>query len=71
MSPFMANIHDRMPVIIGSENWAAWLGEEPCEAAALLVPFPAERMTLWPVDKRVGNVKNNDEKLTDRIKLAG
>ena len=26
----------------------------------MLGPYPAERMTMWPVDKRVGNVKNND-----------
>ena len=66
----MEPIHDRMPVIIGPENWTAWLGEEPCEPEKLLVPFPAERMSLWPVDKRVGNVKNNDASLTDPIKVS-
>src|SRR5438477_624149 len=63
----VGDIHDRMPVIIGPEHWAAWLGEEPCDPASLLKPFPAERMTLWPVSKRVGSVKNNDPALTDRV----
>ncbi len=63
----VGEVHDRMPVIIGTENWAAWLGEEPCDPAALLKPFPPERMTLWPVSKRVGSVKNNDPALTDRV----
>ena len=65
----IGNIHNRMPVILGPENWAPWLGEESCEAAALLLPFPSEHMTMWPVNKRVGNVKNNDAGLIDRVSL--
>jgi putative SOS response-associated peptidase YedK len=34
------------------------------------VPYPAERMTMWPVDKRVGNVKNNDPSLIEPIPTA-
>jgi len=29
----------------------------------MLVPYPSERMTCWPVSMRVGNVKNNDPSL--------
>jgi putative SOS response-associated peptidase YedK len=29
----------------------------------LLAPCPAEDMAMWPVDKRVGNVRNNDPAL--------
>ena len=42
--------------------------EDPADAAALkalLVPYPAEKMTLWPVGKRVGSVKNNDPSLIE------
>jgi putative SOS response-associated peptidase YedK len=64
----MAPFHDRMPVIIGSEDWAAWLGEEPLEhPITLLRPFPPERMTMWPVGKAVGNVKNQAAGLAERI----
>jgi len=57
-----------VPVIVGAEDWAAWLGEEPiADPAALLRPFPAERMTMWPVDKRVGNVKNQGRELVERV----
>jgi putative SOS response-associated peptidase YedK len=66
----VAEVHDRMPVIIGPKNWAAWLGEEPSEPTGLLKPFPPERMTLWPVSKRVGNVKNNDPALTDPVTVG-
>jgi putative SOS response-associated peptidase YedK len=68
-----AEVHNRMPVILPPETWTEWLAEEPADEAALkemLVPYPAERMTMWPVDKRVGNVKNNDPSLIESISIA-
>jgi putative SOS response-associated peptidase YedK len=65
-----AEIHDRMPVILPPEAWPVWLGEEAGDAErlkALLAPYPAEGMTAWPVDKRVGNVKNNDPELIEPV----
>src|SRR5215472_854943 len=44
----VATIHDRMPVILPPEHWAAWLGEAgatPPELKAMLKPCPPERMT--------------------------
>src|SRR5689334_18018949 len=58
-----AEIHNRMPVVLGHQVWSEWLGEEPVDLPrlkALLAPYPAEGMTCWPVSNRVGNVKNND-----------
>jgi putative SOS response-associated peptidase YedK len=66
----LSSIHDRMPVIIDSDDWPAWLGETsatPADLKSLLRPFPAERMTLWPVDKKVGNVKNEGPELAEKI----
>jgi putative SOS response-associated peptidase YedK len=64
----MAPIHDRMPVILGAEDWAAWLGEEPLEhPITLLRPFPPERMTMWPVSKAVGNVTNQGAELAEPV----
>src|SRR3954470_24860891 len=65
-----AQVHNRMPVILRSEEWAEWIGEEPTDEVRLkgmLGPYPAERMTLWPVDKRVGNVRNNDASLIEPV----
>jgi putative SOS response-associated peptidase YedK len=59
---FLADVHDRMPVLLTPESWAAWLGEIDVttdDLKALFVPFPSARMAKWPVDKRVGNVRNN------------
>ena len=65
-----AELHNRMPVVLKSETWAVWLGEEaadPSELKSLLTPFPSEQMTCWPVSARVGNVRNNDPGLIEPI----
>jgi putative SOS response-associated peptidase YedK len=59
-------LHDRMPALIAPDNWAAWLGEteatEP-ELKALLRPYPDKAMAFWPVDRKVGNIKNDSPDL--------
>jgi putative SOS response-associated peptidase YedK len=53
---------DRMPVILAEIDWPKWLGEEPAseqDLLALLKPCPDEA----PVDKMVGNVRNNGPQL--------
>jgi putative SOS response-associated peptidase YedK len=69
-----AQLHDRMPVILGREVWPEWLGEEPADPSrlkALLAPYPSEEMMCWPVSARVGNVKNNDASLIEPEAVAG
>jgi putative SOS response-associated peptidase YedK len=65
-----AEIHDRMPVILSPDAWPAWLGEEPVDRdrlKGLLAPYPADDMMMWPVDRRVGNVRNNDPSLIEPV----
>jgi putative SOS response-associated peptidase YedK len=62
----MAELHNRMPVILGEGDWGKWLGEEPAaeqELLALLKPCPDEWLKIWPVDKKVGNVRNKGAEL--------
>jgi putative SOS response-associated peptidase YedK len=62
----VAPVHDRMPVILAERDWPLWLGEQPSTEAALralLRPCPPEALTVWPVTRRVGNVRNNDATL--------
>ena len=64
----VAELHDRMPVILAAENWGAWLGERAAdleELKSLLRPYPADDMVIWPVDRRVGNVNNKDPSLIE------
>ncbi len=68
-----AELHNRMPAIIAPEAWPAWLGEEPADEAqlkALLAPYPSDHMICWPVNARVGNVKNNDPTLIEPVAIA-
>lgn len=59
-------LHARMPVLLGPDCWSAWLGEIPAdetELKAMLRPYPGAAMTFWPVDRRIGNVKNDNPDL--------
>lgn len=54
--------HGRMPVLLDANHWPAWLGEVPLTDAglkALLKPYPDAGMVFWPVDRRVGNARND------------
>lgn len=58
----VADIHDRMPVILRPEDEAVWLNRElrdPARLLPLLQPYPARKMTAYPVSPLVGNVKND------------
>ena len=57
----VADIHDRMPVILAPDDYAQWLqGADAKALTALLRPFPAQRMQAYPVSTRVNNPRNND-----------
>ena len=68
-----APIHDRMPVILAPESYGRWLGEEPADPVHLLKmlkPFPADRVTAFPIGPRIGNVKNDDAALIEPVAAA-
>ena len=59
---FMANIHNRMPVILPPEAYAQWLDptiRNPESLADLLRPYPAEAMTAHTVSTLVNNPRND------------
>jgi putative SOS response-associated peptidase YedK len=53
----IAEIHDRMPVILPKEAEAAWLHGDVAEANALVKPY-AEPVALRAVSRTVSNVNN-------------
>ena len=62
----MAELHDRMPVILDEADWPKWLGEETAtneELLAMLRPSPDQVLKVWPVDNKVGNVRNRGAEL--------
>jgi hypothetical protein len=52
--------------ILDEKDWSKWLGEEPAteqELFALLRPCPDERLKIWPIDNKVGDVRNTGREL--------
>ena len=66
----LGHLHERMPVVLEPEDWAAWLGESPGDPAALLRPSAAPLRT-WPVSARVNSVRNNGPELAEPVVLEG
>ena len=60
----VAQIHDRMPLILAKTAYERWLGAE-ADPHDLLVTFPAESMTMWPISTRVNKPENDDASLLD------
>ena len=59
----LADIHDRMPVILSSDNYDLWLDpafRSTASVTEMLKPFDAALMRRYPVSTRVNNVQNED-----------
>jgi putative SOS response-associated peptidase YedK len=65
----VADIHDRMPVILAPEDYARWLGEEP-DPGDLMRPFPAGLMRMWPISTRVYKPENDDPSILEPVELS-
>ena len=58
---FMAELHDRMPVILDQTLWELWLNPQELEPAALtelLIPCPSDWLARTAVSSLVNNVRN-------------
>jgi putative SOS response-associated peptidase YedK len=58
----MGAIHDRMPVILHSRDYAKWLDpspQTPENLQPLIKPFPAEAMTAYPVSTLVNKATSD------------
>jgi len=65
-SPLVAPIHDRMPVMIAPEHWAAWLARANQDAASLaplMQGLPDDALQAWPVSRAVSRSSNEGEEL--------
>jgi putative SOS response-associated peptidase YedK len=63
----MAPIHDRMPVMIPREHWAAWLArdrQDPATLEPLMHGLPEGAMQAWKVGREVGRASSDGEALT-------
>jgi putative SOS response-associated peptidase YedK len=63
----MAEIHSRMPVVLGSEAWEPWLDPRATAAdlASLLVPCPDEVLLARPASSLVNDPRNDGPDLLE------
>jgi putative SOS response-associated peptidase YedK len=65
----LADVHDRMPVILAPENYGGWLNpsmRDVARAVDLLKPFDSCLMKRYPVSTRVNQVANDDPECSPR-----
>lgn len=64
----MAQIHDRMPVILPTSAWATWLDCDVDDLdllGRLLVPSPPQIIAMHPISTEVNSVRNNGPQLIE------
>lgn len=65
-NPLLAEVHDRMPVILDREDEERWLSPGPLppqDLARILAPYPASAMAKAAVSDRVNSPAADDESL--------
>ncbi len=65
----LTEIHERMPLVLPPDRWAAWLDPAEEDVETLAVPTPPEvvqALELRPVGTAVNNVANNGPELVAR-----
>jgi putative SOS response-associated peptidase YedK len=70
----LAQVHDRMPLVLAPSAWDTWLDPDTdasADAVAALLAPPApelvSRLALRPVSPRVNNVRNNGPELIEPL----
>jgi putative SOS response-associated peptidase YedK len=64
----IAEIHDRMPVVLdeqAAEDWMNSRERDPLSLKRLLVPAPADLLVMRPASPLVNSVKNDSRDLLD------
>jgi putative SOS response-associated peptidase YedK len=66
----VGHIHDRMPLLVERERYAAWLDptvSDPALLMDLLVPAAPGRLEAYPVSTAVNNVRHNGPELVEPL----
>src|SRR5262245_54727416 len=65
----VAQIHNRMPAVLEPRSYERWLSTE-ADPHDLLITYPSEPMTMWPISTRVNKPENDDATLLDRTERS-
>ncbi|MEO8570568.1 MAG: SOS response-associated peptidase [Chloroflexota bacterium] len=66
----LADLHDRMPVVIEPDAWSRWLDPTPAAASeliGLLVPNEVVDLEVYPVERLVNDVRHDGPELIARL----
>jgi putative SOS response-associated peptidase YedK len=66
----LADIHDRMPVIMQPDSYDLWLDpgfKNAAELSGLLIPFDPSPMKRYAVSSHVNSVKNDDPECSEAV----
>lgn len=65
----IATIHDRMPVILESDEWEVWLDDKSTYAQLneLYTPLASEKIRYFPVSDVVNSVKNDNVECIEEV----
>jgi putative SOS response-associated peptidase YedK len=69
----LANIHDRMPLVLSPERWSTWLDGDAAAASTLLSPpdpVTLRVLEVRPVGAAVGDVRNDGPGLVQRVPVV-
>ena len=61
---FVADVHDRMPVILEARDFEQWERGDVKDASALMKPAGEDVLQKWQVSKRVNSSRASDEDAT-------
>ncbi|NEQ17657.1 MAG: hypothetical protein F6K44_29685, partial [Moorea sp. SIO3E2] len=65
-------LHDRMPVILEPRDYDLWLHHQVSQRELLqplLIPYDAQKMSVYPVSTTVNNVRNNSPECIIPVEL--
>ena len=68
----MAKIHERMPVIIRPEDYAAWIDTKLTDVTkiqAMIQPYPDRFMEAYPVSRKVNSPQYDSSDLIDEVQV--
>jgi putative SOS response-associated peptidase YedK len=70
---FVAEVHNRMPVILQVEDYAPWLDpsvNNPSLVRACLKPYDSALMKKYPISTRVNRPENDDHECAQEVLIA-
>jgi putative SOS response-associated peptidase YedK len=70
-SEAIADLHDRMPVVLRDGSWERWLGDggvtDPSELLAMLQPSDDIELRVYPVNRYVNDVRRDGPELIEAL----